>query len=111
MVGKSVTVPVGVNNSAPIWVTVGVNVIGVLVEVAKRFWVGAGVMLAVAVGVSTNGMEVGVLINSAASERNAQLDRRIERTRMKDFFFIDDLLQLNICRITPLWIQNLTVRK
>jgi len=42
---------VGVNRSAPIAVTVGVNVSGVLVAVAKRFWVGAGVALGKRVGV------------------------------------------------------------
>src|SRR5215211_6190315 len=36
-VGKSVAVMVGVNNSAPNAVTVGVNVSGVGVDVAKRF--------------------------------------------------------------------------
>ena len=40
VVGRLVSVLVGVNNSAPIEVTVGVNVIGVGVAVAKRFCVG-----------------------------------------------------------------------
>ena len=43
--GKLVAVIVGVNNSASIWVTVGVNVNGVLVAVANRFCVGAGVLV------------------------------------------------------------------
>ncbi len=37
IVAKGVAVIVGVNNSAPIAVTVGVKVSGVLVDVAKRF--------------------------------------------------------------------------
>lgn len=59
-VGKAVAVFVGVNNSAPIEVTVGVKVSGVLVEVAKRFCVGIGVLLANSVGVSTGGGCVAV---------------------------------------------------
>lgn len=62
-VGKFVAVPVGVNNSAPIDVTVGVKVSGVLVEVAKRFCVGMGVLVENGVGVSTGGGEVGVAIS------------------------------------------------
>jgi len=59
---------------------VGVKVRGVLVEVAKRFCVGAGVMLTVGVGVScAGGMGVGVLINCAKSDRDAQLERKAER--------------------------------
>jgi hypothetical protein len=80
-VGKSVAVPVGVKNSAPICVTVGVNVRGVLVEVAKRFCVGAGVMLGTGVCVASGGIGVGVAINCARSEREAQLERKIVRTR------------------------------
>ena len=49
--GISVSVLVGVNNSAPSAVTVGVNVSGVLVEVANKFWVGIGVALANGEGV------------------------------------------------------------
>ena len=82
LVGKSVAVPVGVNNSAPIWVTVGVYVRGVLVAVAKRFCVGAGVTLSVGVGVSSMGAGVGVMINCAISDNDAQLERKIDRTRM-----------------------------
>jgi hypothetical protein len=51
-VGKRVAVLVGVNSSAPMDVTVGVNVSGVLVEVANRFWVGIAVSLAGGVAVS-----------------------------------------------------------
>lgn len=46
MLGSLVGVIVGVNNSAPIIVTVGVKVSGVAVEVANIFWVGMGVSLA-----------------------------------------------------------------
>ena len=53
----------GVNNSAPIAVTVGVNVSGVLVEVAKRFWVGIGVAVENGVGVSAGGGTVGDAIS------------------------------------------------
>jgi hypothetical protein len=59
-VGKAVAVFVGVNNSAPIEVTVGVKVSGVLVAVAKRFSVGIGVLLGNLVGVSTGGGCVAV---------------------------------------------------
>ena len=62
-VGKGVSVLVGVNNSAPIAVTVGVNVSGVLVEVAKRFWVGIGVALENGVDVSAGGGTVGDAIS------------------------------------------------
>ncbi len=57
-VGKRVAVLVAVKFSAPIEVTVGVNVSGVLVEVAKRFRVGKGVWLGGGVGVT--GMGGGV---------------------------------------------------
>ena len=59
-VGKAVAVFVCVNSSAPIEVTVGVKVSGVLVEVAKRFCVGMGVLLGAFVGVSTGGGCVAV---------------------------------------------------
>ncbi len=91
--GKSVAVPVGVNNSAPIWVTVGVKVRGVLVDVAKRFCVGAGVMLAVGVGgLFAGGMGVGEAISFVRSDKDAQLERKIEKTRMINFFFIENPL-------------------
>jgi hypothetical protein len=81
VVGSSVTVPVGVKFSAPIWVTVGVNVRGVGVEVAKRFWVGAGVMLGVGVLVLA-GMGVGVRSRLVTSEIEAQLDSsRVGRSK------------------------------
>ena len=51
-VGKLVSVLVGVNSSAPSAVTVGVNVSGVGVKVAKRFCVGMGVSLINGVDVS-----------------------------------------------------------
>ena len=80
--GSSVTVPVGVNSSAPIEVTVGVKVSGVLVEVAKRFCVGAGVILGTGVVVgAAGGMVVGVAIRLARSPKDAQLDRKIEKIR------------------------------
>jgi hypothetical protein len=59
-VGISVAVPVGVYKSAPIDVTVGVNVTSVGVEVANKFWVGIGVSLINGVGVSVGGGNVGV---------------------------------------------------
>jgi hypothetical protein len=63
VIRKEVAVIVGVNNSAPIAVTVGVNVSGVLVEVAKRFGVGMGVLLENGVAVSTGGGRVAVARN------------------------------------------------
>lgn len=80
--GSSVTVPVGVNNSAPSCVGVGVKVNGVLVAVAKRFWVGAGVMLGTGVNVSAAGMGVGEAISFVRSDKDAQLERKIVRTRI-----------------------------
>jgi hypothetical protein len=62
-VGKAVAVFVAVNSSAPIDVTVGVKVSGVLVAVAKRFCVGIGVLLGAVVGVSTGGGCVSVAPN------------------------------------------------
>jgi hypothetical protein len=62
-------------------VTVGVKVRGVGVEVAKRFWVGAGVMLGVGVKVSTTGTGVGVLKSFVTSESEAQLESRTDRRR------------------------------
>jgi hypothetical protein len=58
-VGIFVSVLVGVNNSAPSAVTVGVNVSGVGVAVANRFCVGIGVSLIDGVGVSLAGTGVG----------------------------------------------------
>ena len=78
-----VGVMVGVNNSAPIWVTVGVKVSGVLVDVAKRFCVGAGVSVGTNVGVSTGGGDgVGVNTRPARSPSDAQLDRKMDKTTM-----------------------------
>lgn len=57
-VGKLVSVLVGVNNSAPRAVTVGVNVSGVGVAVANRFCVGIGVSLINGVGESVGGTGV-----------------------------------------------------
>jgi len=74
-------VPVGVKFSAPIWVTVGVKVNGVGVEAAKRFWVGAGLILGVGGSVSTTGMGVGVRSSFVTSEREAQLESRTDRRR------------------------------
>ena len=62
-VGKLVSVLVGVNNSAPKEVGVGVKVRGVGVEVAKRFCVGMGVSLMNAVGVLVGGVDVCVASN------------------------------------------------
>lgn len=57
-------VRVGVNNSAPMEVTVGVKVSGVGVEVANRFCVGIGVLLTAEVSVSAGcGSGVGVASN------------------------------------------------
>lgn len=82
-VGKSVGVTVGVNNSAPIAVTVGVNVMGVLVEVAKRFWVGAGVLDGANVAVTrSGGGGVGVNTSRARSPSDAQLERKMDNTMM-----------------------------
>jgi len=62
-IGTSVSVLVGVNNSAPSAVTVGVNVSGVGEEVANRFWVGRGVALINGLGVSTGTGGVAVALN------------------------------------------------
>jgi hypothetical protein len=59
-----------------------VNVSGVGVEVANRFWVGAGVMLGVAVGTISGGTAVGVAISFDRSESDAQPERKIERSRI-----------------------------
>ena len=61
--GTLVSVFVGVNNSAPSAVTVGVKVNGVGVEVANKFWVGMGVALINGVGVSTGTGGVAVALN------------------------------------------------
>jgi hypothetical protein len=62
-------------------VTVGVKVRGVGVEVANRFWVGAGVMLGVGVLVSA-GMGVGVRSRLVISESEPQLDsNRVGRSK------------------------------
>ena len=70
--GKFVSVAVGVNSSAPIEVTVGVKVSGVLVEVAKRFCVGMGVALIKGVGVSAGGGGVGEVSNGGRPGRPEQ---------------------------------------
>ena len=59
-VGNRVGVSVGVNNSAPTKVTVGVNVRGVLVDMANRSCVGRAVFDGVGVAVSAGGGEVCV---------------------------------------------------
>jgi len=83
-VGKAVAVFVGVNNSAPIAVTVGVKVSGVLVEVAKRFCVGIGVLLTNGVGVLVGGGEVGLAMNcgSLIFGKAEQLARSIPSIRI-----------------------------
>jgi hypothetical protein len=79
-VGKSVAVDVAVKDSAPIWVTVGVKVSGVLVDVAKRFCVGAGVSVGSVVGVSVKGGGVGVKIRLVISASDAQLESKMVNT-------------------------------
>ena len=81
-VGKGVSVLVGVNSSAPIAVTVSVNVSGVLVEVAKRFWVGIGVALSKGVAVETGGGAVGDLISCPTFCKAVQPERKIDNRRI-----------------------------
>lgn len=73
---------VGVNNSAPNAVTVGVNVRGVLVEVAKRFWVGMGVALEKGVDVAAGGGAVGDAPNCGMFCKAVQLERKIDNRRI-----------------------------
>jgi hypothetical protein len=75
---------VGVNNSAPIEVTVGVNVSGVGVEVANRFCVGMGVCVGAGVSVSVGGGAVGVAMNGGMLIGGIpeQPARKIPRTRV-----------------------------
>lgn len=81
-VGKGVSVLVGVNSSAPMAVTVGVNVRGVLVEVAKRFWVGIGVTLSNGVAVSAGGGGVGEVISCPTFCKAVQLERKTDNRRI-----------------------------
>jgi hypothetical protein len=87
-VGKSVAVAVGVNNSAPRAVTVGVYVSGVGVDVAKRFCAGLGVMVTDGAGVAVAGTGVGVLINPVISDNAEQPERNMDNTMMCTFFFM-----------------------
>jgi hypothetical protein len=89
-VGKVVAVLVAVNDSAPINVTVGVKVSGVLVEVAKRFCVGVDVRIGAGVGVSAGGGEVGVAINCGRLilGKPEQLPRNKLRARIWISFFM-----------------------
>lgn len=80
--GSGVSVCVGVNSSAPICVTVGVNVSGVLVEVAKRFCVGMGVTLTKGVLVSAGGGAVGEVTSCATFCKAVQPERKIVSTRI-----------------------------
>src|SRR5215211_6769196 len=114
VIGKSVAIPVGVNSSAPSWVGVGVKVRGVLVEVANRFWVGAGVMRGLGVGVSAAGRAVGVMISCARSDSDAQLERRIESRKTYNFFFMERIPFANDCdanKNCTLRIQDLAMRQ
>ena len=81
-VGIRVAVMVGVNKSAPSWVTVGVNVSGVFVAVANRFWVGAAASVGPDVAVTGGGGGgVGVMIRFVKSASDAQLVRKtVNRT-------------------------------
>jgi len=54
----------------------------VRVAVANKFCVGAGVMLGTGVSVSAGGTGVGEAISFVRSDRDAQLERKIERTRI-----------------------------
>ena len=83
-VGIGVSVLVGVNNSAPMAVTVGVNVRGVLVEVAKRFCVEIGVTLTNGVGVSAGGGTVGDAISCPRLifGKAVQLERKMDNNRI-----------------------------
>ena len=86
--GKSVAVPVGVNNSAPSAVTVGVYVSGVGVDVANRFCM-VGVTVADEKGVSAAaGTGVGVLINPVISDNAEQPERNMDKTMRCTFFFM-----------------------
>ena len=86
-VGNPVSVLVGVNNSAPRAVGVGVNVSGVDVEVAKRFCVGMGVSLINRVGVSEGGTGVGE-VSSGGRLIPEQPARRIAREKAWMIFFM-----------------------
>jgi hypothetical protein len=83
-VGNRVAVFVAVNSSAPMDVTVGVKVSGVLVEVAKRFWVGRGVWLGGGVGVTMTGGGVGLApsCGSLISGRPEQPARNTPRRKI-----------------------------
>jgi hypothetical protein len=58
------------------------------VEVAKRFRVGAGVILGVAVRVAATGIGVGVRSRFVTSESEAQLESRTVSRRRYGIFFI-----------------------
>ena len=87
-VGKSVAVIVGVNNSAPSAVTVGVNVSGVAVDVAKRFCDGMGETVCVGEAVPAGGTGVGDAIKAAISGNAEQPVRIMDNTMMYTFFFM-----------------------
>jgi len=96
LTGTLVSVLVGVNNSAPSAVTVGVNVSGVGVEVANRFWVGMGVALINGVGVSTGIGGVAVALNEGRlifGKPPEQPARRVPNRRVEINFFIMRLLR------------------
>jgi hypothetical protein len=60
------------------------------VEVANRFWVGAGVPVGSNVAVTGGGGgTVGVMIMFARSASDAQLERKIVNTTMCNFLFME----------------------
>src|SRR5690349_15607936 len=96
-VGRRVSVLVGVNNSAPREVGVGVKVIGVGVAVAKRFCVGIGVSLMKGVAVSMGGGEVCVASSAGKPGSPEQPASRIAIKRTWMSFFMMNLYVL-VCR-------------
>ncbi len=82
--GTGIRVLVAVNRSAPMAVTVGVKVIGVVVEVANKFCVGIGVSLTNGVFVAVGAGAVGVTRNwgRLIFGRPEQPVRKIPRRRI-----------------------------
>jgi hypothetical protein len=65
----------------------------VLVDVAKRFWVGIGVALENGVDVSAGGGTVGDAISWPTFCKAVQPERKIDNRRRWTIFFMEDPLQ------------------
>jgi hypothetical protein len=87
--GAGVSVSTGAGAVDPIWTSVGINDVGVSVEVAKRSCVGSCVTVGAGVSVSVGGLGVGVYKFCRSGDNDEQPLRKITSRRVEMNFFME----------------------